>query len=120
MVRRHRARADIFNPSSREHWIVVENPWRKMIESERLPRHGSAAALLDAASEVHDGGWTLHEFTSDWPQFYAHKDGEQRYVMITSIDPALPKPERGNLIGLTVAAIPGNLSGVVSAGTLCR
>jgi hypothetical protein len=37
MVRRHRARADIFNPSTREHWLVIENPWRKVIESELLP-----------------------------------------------------------------------------------
>jgi hypothetical protein len=54
---------------------------------------------LTTLLNYHNGGWTLHEFTSDLPQFFASKDGEQRYVMITSIDPALPKPERGNLMG---------------------
>lgn len=99
MTRHHRARADLFTLSDRDHWLVVEDQWHRVMRAERLSAGADLLRhYLQLLLEYHDGGWKLHEFSSYWGYFYASRLGEQHYVQITSVDPALPKASHGNLM----------------------
>lgn len=98
-MRKNRPRADNLGISTQPHWITVENPWHKLLRSQLLPPGTDLMkTYLDLLADYHNGGWKLHDFASNWAQFYASKDGEKQYIQITSGDPAGPKYEHYDLM----------------------
>jgi hypothetical protein len=90
----YRARAEILEVSKIDCWIVVDDPWHRIIRIEKLPAGTDLMRrFLVELLAYHDKGWRLHDFSTFGAHFFASKEGEQKqYVQITSMDPALPKP----------------------------
>lgn len=85
---RRLTRAEIAKKSDLVHWLVVQDPWSRLIEARELPPGTDLLGLyIDLLAKYHREGWSLHEFKSDWARIHISKDGEKRYVQITPEDP---------------------------------
>jgi hypothetical protein len=89
-----RARAEIYEQSHLDCWLVVGDPWHKIIRSEKLPAGTDLMRrFLAELLRYHDSGWKLNEFSSHTAHFFASKKDDKHYVQIVVSDPAVPKPE---------------------------
>jgi hypothetical protein len=95
--RTYRARAEILEVSKTDCWLVVDDPWRRIIRSEKLSAGTDLMGrFLEELLAYHDKGWRLQAFTSEWAYFFATKDGTKHHVQITVDDPSIPKLVSGS------------------------
>lgn len=92
--RRILARADLFDTRDKHAWLVVQTPWRSIIESRQLEAgRDLLRVFLTELLRYHDEGWRLNEFSAWSGEFFATKEGEtKRCVRITCEDPFVERP----------------------------
>jgi hypothetical protein len=103
----HRARAEILEVSKIDCWLVVDDPWRRIIRTEKLPAGTDLMRrFLVELLDYHDKGWRLHDFSTFAAHFFASKEGElKHYVQITSADPTAPSSTTVGLGGAPSAGV---------------
>jgi hypothetical protein len=82
----------LFDETNRAHWLVAEDPWRKILEMRPLPAGTDLVrTFLGELMRYHDSGWRLNEFSTFSASFYATKEYEaKRYIYIALEDPSVP------------------------------